>query len=891
MRTQLGAQFKILKQGLLFDEQFVTPAARFPSGRMESVWWMPSTQSEIKFILSNTTDFPVTATIEVDGSAPRQRQPTTFELNPRETRVLDILRDLVGQQRGGTLHKTGGISITHNGTPGAILARMLVSKQNTGYSSVVGFTDPTTRRSSKLNGGGLRLGAIGSDRLDPIVVARNTGGEPTIVSGRIPYTNENGDVIFVSIPEVQIASGKIATLNVKQAIEAANVPEDVTFAGIELEYTTAPGSVVMTAQSVSRSGEQVFQVPLLDPERMPSSAGGFPWKVDEDYNTIVFIKNETDAPKKYLARLVYEGGEYALGAREVKAGQTVALDFKQLRDNQTPDASGRVIPPNVERGQLAWSMIGADNNTMSGRSEQINTVRGVSSTYACYNCCPDSVVSYGYPTPLFIETDIGGQQLYGFMAEVSSCFGMQGTSFFEGYNWYSSSYTTADIEYNGLATAMNGGTAELTGYFENVVWTNPQGICLSDSNIVSGTGTMEVRPQVTFQQFQAVGKDSTRNISVQVSPTNNTAQITLTLRTTNGTGEAKFADNTTTKQITSSQNVEIKGITESSVKDNIILEAKVGNVVLPNPRSFSVAKIKISRTVGNQQPTEITDMTTDTIVGERFNLTADILPSGITPSSRNWTIPEKKIKQFEVIAPTTTTNGTGQVINLTNSDLTSANVSYIWVDGGNGRQVDHTVEINGHSITGKATFNVIRPEADVIVSSTAQTAADSATGNYEIHLGVVGTATPGIKFVRNSLAVPSPFIGSTRWVQVIDSFNFSSVDAQTSNPIQYSGVSGLDEKYPYDTRVNTEDSPGLELASLKTSMTFDTTWTMYLMFRPSGADSEWVPLRKVTWRWAFSATEINGVWQATPTAEPRNQTLSVADITNYPTWQQVINPE
>ena len=38
MRLQLGAQFKILKGGMLFDEQFITPATRFPSSRMESAW-------------------------------------------------------------------------------------------------------------------------------------------------------------------------------------------------------------------------------------------------------------------------------------------------------------------------------------------------------------------------------------------------------------------------------------------------------------------------------------------------------------------------------------------------------------------------------------------------------------------------------------------------------------------------------------------------------------------------------------------------------------------------------------------------------------------------------------------------------------------------------------
>lgn len=496
MRLQLGAQFKILKQGMLFDEQFITPATRFPSSRMESVWWLPSPQCETKFIVSNTTDAPVTATIEVDGTAPRQRQPATIQLNPHQTRVLDILRDLIGQDNGGTLHKTGGISITHSGTPGAILARMLVSKESTGYSSVVNFTDPTVPRSSKLNGGGLRLGSIGSDELTPIVVARNVGSEPTTVRGRVPYTNESGDVVFITIPEVNIAAGKIKQIDVERALREANVPPGVAFAGIELEYTTAPGSVIMTAQSVSRSGQQVFQVPLLDPNRMPSSAGGFPWKVDSDYTTVIFIKNETDTPKKYLARLVYEGGGYALKPREIKAGQTVALDFKQMRDEQTPDSKGNLIPLSAERGQVSWSMVGADNNTMSGRSEQVNMTLGISSTYACYNCCPDSLTD-GIPTPIFYQLNVGYDLLYGFTANVSNCYGFQGPTLFDGFNWFSSNLLVGEIDYYGLATAMDGGTAYMTGQFEEVVWTNrPNGLCDMQSNIISGSGEMNVPPRV-----------------------------------------------------------------------------------------------------------------------------------------------------------------------------------------------------------------------------------------------------------------------------------------------------------------------------------------------------------------------------------------------------------
>lgn len=387
-RLQLGAQFKILKGGMIFDEQFIQPATRFPSNRLESVWWLPSTDAETKFIISNTTGAPVTATVSVDGTIPQQTQPEIIILNPHETRVLDILEDLFGEQGGDELKKEGGISITHNGAAGAVMARILVSEADTGFSSVYNFTDPTTPLSSKLNGGGLRIGAIGNDQLNAIIVARNIGATTTTISGQIPYTDANGNVAFVTIPAIQINAGKSKSINLKQAIQAANVPASVTFAGINLEYSTAPGTVLMNALSVSQSGQQVFRVPLLDPQRLPSSAGGYPWKADAGFSTILYITNETSETKKYVASLIYEGGKYSTGVYEIKGNQTLAIDFRQLRDAHAANVRGNLIPQNIEKGQIAWSVFGGENKTLSGRSEQVNLAQGITSTYDCRNCSP-----------------------------------------------------------------------------------------------------------------------------------------------------------------------------------------------------------------------------------------------------------------------------------------------------------------------------------------------------------------------------------------------------------------------------------------------------------------------------------------------------------------------
>lgn len=510
-KLQLGVQVKILKleNGLIFDEQFVQ-TSKFVSSRLESVWWLPSSQAETKLIISNTTDSPASTTIMVDGTAPRQQQPVVIQLNPHQTRALDVLRDLVGQQQGGAIHKEGGISITHSGAPGAVLARMLVSKENTGFSSVADFVDPKATRSSKWNGSGYRIGKIGGEELTPIVVARNIGNEPTVVSGRLSYTDNNGDVIFVNVPAVQIAASDTKTIDVERVVRQSRIPENIGHTGFEFNYSTPNGSVVMTALSVSGSGNQVFRVPLFDPERMPSSAGGYPWKAEGDYTAMLYIKNETAEPQKYTATLTYEGGNYIVGVKEIKPHQLIAIDFRALRDNQTPDAKKQKIPINVERGEIAWSSHGKTNKALSGRSHQSSIAEGVSSTYDCRNCCPNSDIYSGNSIPGFVSAF--PDDFYPFQAEMTTqnCYGSIISTFpVDVYNWLSSNYSVATIEGSGLATALSEGTAYFDAPVTSYRWRDVSGYgeCGTEEIYNAASGGMEVVQRQFRGSIQAQGPD------------------------------------------------------------------------------------------------------------------------------------------------------------------------------------------------------------------------------------------------------------------------------------------------------------------------------------------------------------------------------------------------
>jgi hypothetical protein len=495
-RLQLGAQFKIEKGGVLFDEQFITPASRFPSQKMESVWWVPSPKVQTNFVISNTSDSPVTANVRIDGTVPQQPWPAVMDLKPHETKILDVMRDLVGRRGGGTILENGGISINHNGAAGALIARMLVSDDETGYSSIVGFVDPTTAGSSKLNGAGLRVGKIGTDKLEPVLAVRNISSEPSVIKVKIPYTDVSGEVEYAIEPDIELLPLRSKTIRLWEILERANLPDSVAYTGLEVEYTTAPGTVVMNAQSVSKSGKQVFQLPLLDPLKLPSSAGGFPWKTDDNYTTIVYIKNESDLEREYIAKLTFDGGDYVLRVEKLKPGQTVAVDFKEFRDKQVPDVMGRLIPLEVTQGQASWSMRRGPNKGMTGRSEQVNIKKGVSSTYACYNCCPDSQWNTGTTFPEFVNTETGGEQLYLVAVDTTNCYGQPSSTSLPGYNFVSSNVPVATVTYEGDGLAVSPGGSTFTGKVYLERWDFDGRDCYGSNSEEDASGTMQVDPTV-----------------------------------------------------------------------------------------------------------------------------------------------------------------------------------------------------------------------------------------------------------------------------------------------------------------------------------------------------------------------------------------------------------
>lgn len=282
---------------------------------------------------------------------------------------------------------------------------------------------------------------------------------------------------------------------------------------------------------------------------------------------------------------------------------------------------------------------------------------------------------------------------------------------------------------------------------------------------------------------------------------------------------------------------------------------------------LTVVSVKIK-----QDGTDITGTTHNVIVGQKISLTAEILPAGTSTTNNQWTIPGTRIANYVVqytdqLSPTTAT-----VTSLTN--LTATSVDFYWVDGADGRTVTFSFKVSGKSFNAGATFNVKRPTTQ-ITSTTGAVSINTAFGNLEMSFGT--PTARGIVF-SGEVSIPQGFSGDTQWVQVV---TISKTRTLTDGTVQTASGSGLDTYYPYP---GNDDSPGVDLTSSYTQRTVNDGYQTYLMFKPSIANSIWVPLRVLSWSWSGTATLSGGTWNLSNANHSQNPVG--ADAIIHPKWNQ-----
>lgn len=333
--------------------------------------------------------------------------------------------------------------------------------------------------------------------------------------------------------------------------------------------------------------------------------------------------------------------------------------------------------------------------------------------------------------------------------------------------------------------------------------------------------------------------------------------------------------------------------------------------LLGPPQGGNEVKLQVSWSFGNTKPIlqiwykdqegeeiDITDKKNqDVKAGEKIELECRVLPeSAGKPQSLKWTLDDGNPDQRKYIKRFEASKEQGKVIRLSQEDLNQPNIVFYWTDKGTGK-VQCEAEVKGQTITAETEFNISRPEYKLTVEqSNGSTFGELTAGAklsaeecwideaYETPKKLVGLQYNGITF-----GCESSDEGEFQWVQLVEDYlEYENFTRQKWTEIR----KGLDHCYPYQSGKKALDKPAIIAPETNEGedMLFEfkkrQKSKMYLMYRPVGEGSEWVPLSIVDWEWMGSIVynDIKKRWWY-----PENSKAEAHEgekTSEYPEWDQ-----
>jgi hypothetical protein len=348
-------------------------AMDYRSTIQEAVWWMPR-HSTAAIILGNDSDVSISASLAFSSG-----DSQNVRLAPHTTEIVE--RRVSGQQGDSP----ESLRIQTDGPTGSLRATGFVRTSDHKFTSGILFYDPQNVRQQHLFASNLRI-----KNAEPHLALKNISD--AILTARpkfFPSTGSTGDLL--ELAPVTIAPGRSVEVNLSPLTSAAMTRADLDSVSVQVVNSGAAGSLIGALCAMNETMQIVWTVPLRDSGAKRNSTGGYPWKLDDDYTSIISITNVGEAPAKFIAAISYTGGKYIPAERELAVGETAFFDLRKLRDEQLPDKDGKVIPANVVSGQFHWSIVKAtDAKRLIGRTEVVSQSAKVSSSFSCPVCCPDS---------------------------------------------------------------------------------------------------------------------------------------------------------------------------------------------------------------------------------------------------------------------------------------------------------------------------------------------------------------------------------------------------------------------------------------------------------------------------------------------------------------------
>jgi protein-disulfide isomerase len=189
----------------------------------------------------------------------------------------------------------------------------------------------------------------------------------------------------MAVKDLTIPAGAIARVELSEALERLGI-DRIEEAGVDIDYTAAPGSLIGHLVSADQTGDYSFEVPIKDATARNSLIEGiYPWTLEGGTRTVLHLKNTTDQSVHAMATFIFAGGTYNLPLLSFQPYQTIAIDIQALKHSKEPDARGVPFAAEATHGQFAW--FPETPYSLVGRAEQTNLSEGIARSFSCDTIC------------------------------------------------------------------------------------------------------------------------------------------------------------------------------------------------------------------------------------------------------------------------------------------------------------------------------------------------------------------------------------------------------------------------------------------------------------------------------------------------------------------------
>ena len=372
------------------------------SDTREAVWWMPQHSTAV-VALGNSSAAAVHANLQFSSG------------DSEDIEIPAGMTKTIRRHAQANQPQTDSVKIVTAGEAGALRVAGFIVGDHNDFASSIRFYDTKKTIQPNLYAINLRL-----KRTTPRIILKNTSDAAITAHPRF-FTAKGEEDNPVELSALTLLPQQILDVDLSALRAAATSRTDLDSVGVRIENSSAPGTLIGAAYSTDATG-LTYDVPLRDTGKIRNGTGSYPWRVDRDYTTIVSITNAGNEPARFQVEIRYPGGPYSIKPRQLEAGETVYFDLRKMRDEQTPDRTGKTLPSTLDSGQFHWSTVATPGEShIIGRAEVVSHSGRVVSSYSCTVCCPDWGPSGGF-NPNAYGLYIDGFAATNSSGEYSDCY-------------------------------------------------------------------------------------------------------------------------------------------------------------------------------------------------------------------------------------------------------------------------------------------------------------------------------------------------------------------------------------------------------------------------------------------------------------------------------------